>query len=120
MPFVKGKSGNPLGLGSVKPFADALRMEIAAAGKDHKALRKIAKNLLKLAEQEDFDALPAINAVANRLDGMPAQESTVTIEKRDAFDWTRGELVTLIDDATEGGARVAAPNGRGGKSDQVH
>lgn len=54
-------------------FADALRMELAAAGDDNKALRAIAKNLINLAQKDDEKALPAINAIADRLDGKPAQ-----------------------------------------------
>lgn len=54
-------------------FADALRMELAVAGADNKALRGIARNLIRLAEKEDPAALPAINAIADRLDGKPAQ-----------------------------------------------
>jgi hypothetical protein len=96
MPFVKGKSGNPGGRPNDKPFAEALKMEIAAAGDNHKALRAIARNLIDLAQMKSIDALPAINAVADRLDGKPAQDSTVTIEKRDATDWSLSELVSLF------------------------
>lgn len=56
-----------------KPFRDALRMELAAAGEDHKALRQIARNLIALAQKDDKDALPAINAIADRTDGKVAQ-----------------------------------------------
>lgn len=121
MAFEKGKSGNPLGRKSEKPFADALRMELAAAGDNHKALRSIAKNLITLAQKEEKDALPAINAIADRLDGKPAQESTVTFEdKRDATDWSRDELVAFIADATAGSERAPKTNGRGRKPDRVH
>lgn len=103
MAFEKGKSGNPLGRKSEKPFADALRMELAAAGDNHKALRAIARNLIVLAQVPDKDAMPSINAIADRLDGKPAQESTVTFEdKRDETDWTRDELVAIINDARAG------------------
>lgn len=53
-----------------KPFADALRMAIADAGPDHKALRGIAAKLLKLAEDGEGWA---IRELADRLDGKPAQ-----------------------------------------------
>ena len=66
MPFLKGYSGNPGGKPKEKPFADALRMEIKAAGGDHKALRKVARALLDKAEDGD---LQAIREVADRLDG---------------------------------------------------
>ena len=114
--FEKGKSGNPLGRKSEKPFADALRMEIAAAGDDHKLLREIARNLLFLATQPNKDAMPAISAVADRLDGKPAQESTVTIDdKRDFTDWTRDELVALLSNSRNVRAGTSEENGRPGK-----
>ncbi len=119
--FAKGKSGNPGGRPKDKPFADALRMEIAAAGEDFKALRAIARNLINLAQRDELAAMPAINAIADRLDGKPAQESTVTIDdKRDATDWSREELVAFLHDAGAGSKRTANPEGRGGKPDRVH
>lgn len=53
-----------------KPFRDALRMEIAAAGEDHKALRMIAMALLSKAATGDVQA---IKEVADRLDGKVPQ-----------------------------------------------
>ena len=122
------KVGRPIGIKSKsdrrvteKPFADALRMEIAAAGENHKALRAIARNLIELAQKPELAALPAINAIADRLDGKPAQESTVTIDdKRDAADWTRDELVAFLNDARNGGERASKANGRGDGTDSVH
>lgn len=95
MAGVKGRSGT--NKGKEKPFADALRMELTAAGEDHKALRAIARNLITLAQKDDKDALPAINAIADRLDGKPAQESTVTIDdKRDIVEYSDAELTQLL------------------------
>jgi hypothetical protein len=45
MVWKKGQSGNPKGRAIEKPFADALRMEIKAAGDDHQQLREIARKL---------------------------------------------------------------------------
>lgn len=116
MAFTKGKSGNPGGRPKDKPFADALRLEIVAAGADHKALRAIARNLIELAQTPEIAALPAINAIADRLDGKPAQESTVTIDdKRDATDWTRDELVTFLRESTTDSSGAIEAEGRGGK-----
>lgn len=71
MAFEKGKSGNPGGRPKEKPFRDALRAELAALGEDDpKALRSLARNLLKIAAGED--GLPAIKEVADRLDGKVA------------------------------------------------
>ena len=53
-----------------KPFREALRMEIAAAGDDFKALRRVAQALLTKAESGDVGA---IKEVADRLDGKVAQ-----------------------------------------------
>lgn len=53
-----------------KPFRDALRMEIAAAGADHKELRVIARKLLERARE---GAMDAIREVADRMDGKVAQ-----------------------------------------------
>jgi len=66
MPFAKGQSGNPGGRPKDKPFADALRMELKAAGDDRKALRKIARALIAKAEDGN---LAAIREIADRLDG---------------------------------------------------
>jgi Family of unknown function (DUF5681) len=115
MPFKKGQSGNIYG--GEKPFRDALRMEIADAGDDRKLLRKIAKRLLEMAEKGD---MPAISMLADRLDGKPAQESTVTLVKRDENDWSRAELVAIIRDSRKSSEGTAAPDGRGGGSNQVH
>ncbi len=56
-----------------KPFRDALRLELAAAGEDHKALRAIAKNLIGLSMMLSKDALPAIKEIAERCDGKVPQ-----------------------------------------------
>jgi hypothetical protein len=53
-----------------KPFRQALRMELAAAGEDLKRLRAIARALLDKAETGDT---AAIKELADRLDGRPAQ-----------------------------------------------
>jgi hypothetical protein len=121
MGFTKGTSGNPLGRAlSEKPFADALRMEIAAAGGNHKCLREIAANLIKRCKVNNKDALPAITALADRLDGKPAQSSTVTIEKRDATDWTRAELEELLRQAVASSNGAAEEEGRKREPDSVH
>jgi len=53
----------------VKPFRDALRMELAAAGEDSKALREVAKKLILLAQTGD---MAAIKELADRIDGKVA------------------------------------------------
>jgi hypothetical protein len=69
MPF---QPGNNEGAKSrkAKPFRDALNLEIAAAGEDHKALRRIAGALLDQAYGGDMQA---IKEVADRMDGKVPQ-----------------------------------------------
>lgn len=70
MTFVKGRSGNPRGRAAEKPFRDALRLELAAAGTDQKALRDIARKQIERARKGD---LAAAAFLADRLDGKPVQ-----------------------------------------------
>jgi hypothetical protein len=72
-----------------KPFRDALRIELAALGEDDpKALRGLARQLLKIASGDD--GLPAIREIADRLDGKPAQAVEMS-----------GELAITHEDALE-------------------
>jgi hypothetical protein len=65
---------NPRGQQRDKPFRDALRLELAAVGEDHKAMRTIARNLIdKAMDPENFVCLSAIREIADRMDGKPAQ-----------------------------------------------
>ena len=101
-----------------KPYREALRLELAAAGEDLKELRAIARVHIGMCKCGD---LGAITALADRTDGKPAQESTVTIDdKRDAADWTRAELVAFLNDARASRERIAQANGRDPESDSVH
>jgi hypothetical protein len=101
-----------------KPFRDALRLELAAAGDDGKKLRSIARALIAKAEEGE---LQAIQQIADRLDGKPAQESTVTIDdKRDATDWTRDELVAFLRDSAADRMGASEAEGRGREPDSVH
>lgn len=87
-------------------------MELAAIGDNHKGLRSIAKNLIALAQEPSKDALPAINAIADRLDGKPAQEATVTLDdQRDLSDLSTAELLArttrILEEAEAGVGRPA-------------
>jgi hypothetical protein len=73
MAFQPGQSGNPGGRPKTKPFADALRMELAALGEDQKALRDVAKKLITTALGDSKDSLPAIKELVDRTDGKAVQ-----------------------------------------------
>jgi hypothetical protein len=118
--FQKGKSGNPGGRPKEKAFADAIRVAVNRIhdGDGRKKLAVLADKLVDFALAGEGWAFAQI---ADRLDGKPAQESTVTIDdKRDATDWTRDELVAFLRDAAADRAGAAKTEGRGGKSDRVH
>ena len=119
MAFEKGKSGNPTGRPKEKVFADALRLAVNRDDKEgRKKLQSIAEKLVDCALAGESWA---IQQVADRLDGKPAQESTVTFDdKRDATDWTRDELVAFLSDAAANRKGIAETEGRGGKPDRVH
>jgi hypothetical protein len=87
MAGVKGRSGT--NRNKEKPFADALRMEIAAAGDDHKQLRKIAAKTLALAETGEAWA---VQFVADRLDGKPAQ----AVEMSGSLEMTHEERLARL------------------------
>lgn len=119
MAFQKGKSGNPGGGFKEKAFADAVRVAVNREAEDgRKKLHHLADKLVDFALSGEGWAMQQI---ADRLDGKPAQESTVTIDdKRDATDWTRAELVAFLSDAASNSAGTVEAKGRGGKSDRVH
>src|SRR5215510_3739979 len=60
----------PRGQQRDKPYREALRMELAAAGDDMKKLREIAKAHIARCEAGDMQA---IKELADRLDGKPGQ-----------------------------------------------
>jgi hypothetical protein len=67
-----------------KPFRDALRLELAAVGEDQRALRQIARNLIKMAMDED-GKLDAIKELADRSDGKVPQ-AIVGDDEQDAIN----------------------------------
>ena len=62
--------GNPLGQIRAKPFREALMMELASAGEDHKALRRVAQALI--AKSMDGD-ISAMKELLDRVDGKVPQ-----------------------------------------------
>jgi uncharacterized protein DUF5681 len=119
MAWEKGKSGNPGGRTKEKVFTEQLRIAVNTV--DAEGIKKLRRIADKLADCAVAGESWAIQQVADRLDGKPAQESTVTIDdKRDATDWTRAELVAFLDDARTGSDRAAEAGGRAGQPDKVH
>lgn len=64
--------GNHSSVGQIraKPFREALMMELAAAGEDHKALRKVAQALIAKAMEGD---ITAAKELIDRVDGKVPQ-----------------------------------------------
>jgi hypothetical protein len=90
--------GRPFGSVNVrsdKPFGNALRMELAAAGDSHRELRLIARNLIGLARAGEPGALQAIREIADRLDGKPKQEADVTLRQALASELTDDDLAAI-------------------------
>lgn len=122
MAFQKGNRANPGGRPKEKAFTDALRLELnreVGEGADkRKKLNAIAEKLVACALNGESWA---IQQVADRLDGKPAQEANVTIDdKRDATDWTRAELVRFLNERRDGGSGATEADGRGEQPDSVH
>jgi hypothetical protein len=88
MPFAPGKSGNPGGRASTKPFLDALKFQLAKAGEDNAALRRIAQ---KVIDEAEAGQQWAVQLLWDRIDGKVPQpvevDQTVThiaIDERQA------------------------------------
>ena len=73
MPFSPGQSGNPAGNPKIKRFYAAL--DRAIIQEDGKRLREAAEKLLDLASAGEAWA---IQHLADRLDGKPAQQVALT------------------------------------------
>ena len=87
MPFVKGQSGNP---GGRKPIPEEVK-ELARA-----ATPKAMRRQVELIDSEDEAiALKATELVLNRAFGKPAQTVNVNSEKRDALDYSIGDLLEI-------------------------
>lgn len=122
MAFQKGKSGNPGGRPKEKAFAESVRVAVnrVHAG-DPEGRKKLAVLGEKLVEFALAGEAWAFQQIADRLDGKPAQESTVTIDdKRDASDWSRAELVAFLNDARASREGAAAADGSGREPDRIH
>ena len=117
MAGVKGRSGT--NKGKDKAFADAVRIAVNREdGEGRKQLNLLAEKLVDFALAGEGWAMQQI---ADRLDGKPAQESTVTIDdKRDATDWSREELVAFLRERRADRERATVTAGSSRQSDRVH
>ena len=91
-PFQPGQSGNPNGRPKTKPFKEALRKVIDAAGDDDTALMRAASALLAKAQEGDVQA---IKELADRLDGKVSQPIAGDEENPIRVAISRIELVAL-------------------------
>lgn len=112
MTWVKGQSGNPLGqMAGMKLMAEAIRIAALDTDKTTKKtkLRVIAERAVAAAMTGESWA---VQFVADRLDGKARQETEVNVsDKREAVDWSRQELLTIVANAAIGSSDVA-PEGR--------
>lgn len=95
MTWKKGQSGNPNGLQLEKHLREQLRIvgnELDPVSGRRK-LRRIAEKLFDKGLQGD---LTAIGMIGDRLDGKPAQESTVNISNQRVEELSDQELVAII------------------------
>jgi hypothetical protein len=90
-----GRTFGSVNVRSEKPFATALRMELAAAGDSHRQLRRVARNLITLARAGEPGALQAIREIADRLDGKPKQEAEVTLRQALACELSDDDLAAI-------------------------
>jgi hypothetical protein len=90
-----GRKFGSVNVRSEKPFGNALRMELAAAGDSYRELRLIARNLIGLARAGEPGALQAIREIADRLDGKPKQEAEVTLRQAIARELSDDDLAAI-------------------------
>jgi hypothetical protein len=101
MPWKKGQSGNPtgVGVGKEKLFRQALVMELKAAGEDLPELREIARELIDTAKNREHDDWPfACREIIDRIDGKaPVMVTNDAEEFRKAVDMSDEELDAAIE-----------------------
>ena len=99
MPWKKGQSGNPkgIGVGKEKLMRQALMMELKSAGEDLPELRQIARRVIDCALNDEGNWSWAVKEIWDRLDGKPQQPvEPIIAEKRSALDWSTDELVAYL------------------------
>jgi hypothetical protein len=123
MPWKKGQSGNPkgVGVGKEKLMRQALMMELKSAGEDLPELRQIARRVIDCAVNDEENWSWAVKEIWDRLDGKPNQTVEASIDdKRTALDWTTSELVTWISERRADRAGAPKKNASDTEPDSVH
>src|SRR5262245_4143338 len=114
----------PRGQQRDKPYREALRMELAAAGEDMKKLREIAKVHIARCEAGDMQA---IKELADRLDGKPGQILEHSVPDRAPLTKIMREIVhvhrtaddLLASDSDIDWREVRDANGSGGLNEDT-
>jgi hypothetical protein len=122
MPWKKGQSGNPkgVGVGKEKLMRQALMMELKSAGEDLPELRQIARRVIDCALNDEENWSWAVKEIWDRLDGKPHQPVEASIaDKRSALDWTTAELVAFLNEQ-RAGDRAPAKKAGDREPDSVH
>ena len=106
MAFQKGNSGNPGGRPKTdKLFREALNVAIKRTEGNKTMLAHIADALVAKAIMGD---VPAINAIADRLDGKPHQTAEITHVRARAAELSDDELAGYLPgDSSEGVAETS-------------
>ena len=108
--WIKGVSGNPAGRPSEKPFTDALRAALNETDPRTKR-RNLVSIAAKLVDCAIAGDAWAVQHVADRLDGKPAQESTVNINNRTLTELADTEIATRIAELRARGAGAVDGDG---------
>jgi hypothetical protein len=103
MPFAKGHSGNPGGRSTEKAFENALRAAVNAEDPKTKRrkLQMIAESVVTAATAGESWA---VNIVADRLDGKPAQSMDMTVRRLGAKELTDDDLADIAAGGSDGAA----------------
>src|SRR5262245_16311787 len=88
----------PRGQQRDKPYREALRMELAAAGEDMKKLREIAKVHIARCEAGHMQA---IKDLADRIDGKPAQALEHSVPDSEPITKVVNEIVHVYETREE-------------------
>ena len=83
-------------------------------------LRRLAQKAEAMEGPAAVQAARACRMDIAKLNGLVVEHTHNVYEKRDATDWSREELVAILNDAGEGGRGTAETSGRDGEPDQLH